>query len=119
MVPSRDRIRDLTVQEEQIERNTMETPWKHHGNLRAPQDVYSTNEGPLTGESIGGQAVRSSATRPPAMTERKAHLTPEHKRKAVESLPDRGTGERDSEKWSQNEKGYDPGSRNLLKSWSG
>jgi hypothetical protein len=33
-----------------------------------------------------------------AMTERYAHLTPEHKRKAVECLPDWEAGEKDSHK---------------------
>jgi len=33
-----------------------------------------------------------------AMTERYAHLTPEHKRKAVECLPDWESGEKDSHK---------------------
>ena len=33
-----------------------------------------------------------------AMTERYAHLTPEHKRKAVECLPDWESGEQDGHK---------------------
>ena len=33
-----------------------------------------------------------------AMTERYAHLTPEHKRKAIECLPDWEAGEKDSHK---------------------
>jgi site-specific recombinase XerD len=54
--------------------------------------VTVTNQVPL--RTVGEILDHKTA----AMTERYAHLTPEHKRKAVECLPDWEAGEKDNRK---------------------